>query len=133
MVLSQKFRDRAEPEGRSPDSGFDIQGVSKSITLGTAGNQVRLVPLGSNPHVSEMLGVWAVDRNLFFVSDIHVPRGDVDAPVSERALSECWFASWAVKNLPPDTQVVNSHSPEITTMPRFARYLESSPCREEPP
>lgn len=92
-------------------------------------NRVKLVSMGTGPHAYEMLGVWAVDKNYFFVSDVHVPRSDEDVPSERRAVTECWFAEWAVTNLPPDVRVVNSHSDEVTPVFRLAKYLESDLCK----
>ncbi|MBT8098597.1 MAG: MBL fold metallo-hydrolase, partial [Gammaproteobacteria bacterium] len=128
-ALSQKFAGRLQPDDWPEERDFDIEGIANTVTLGDEDNRVRLMPLGSNPHVFEMLGVWAVDRQLFFVSDIHVPRDEDDAPPADRATSECWFAGWAVENLPPDVQIVNSHSPVITPLARLSSYLESDTCR----
>ena len=96
---------------------------------GDEDNRVRFVTMNDNPHVFEMLGVWAVDRGYFFVSDIHVPRSDDPEPAAHRVETECWFANWAVENLPEDVQVVNSHSPNITPVSRLAQYLESEACQ----
>ena len=84
--------------------------------------------IGENPHVYEMLGVWAADRDYFFVSDIHVARSDADEPGADRAKTECWFAAWAVQNLPPEVNVINSHSDQATPVSRLAMYLESDLC-----
>jgi len=85
--------------------------------------------MGTSSHAYEMLGVWVVDKNYFFVSDVHVPRSDEDAPSEQRAVTECWFAKWAVTNLPPDVRVVNSHSDQETPVSRLAKYLDSDLCR----
>jgi len=92
-------------------------------------NRVKLMSMGTSPHAYEMLGVWVVDKNYFFVSDVHVPRSDEDVPSEQRAVTECWFAKWAVTNLPPDVRVVNSHSDQVTPVSRLAKYLESDLCR----
>ena len=85
--------------------------------------------MGKNPHVTAMLGIWAVDRGYFFVSDVHVPGSDADAPTAARATTECWFARWATANLPPSTIVINSHSSARTPVSRLERYLDSDPCK----
>ena len=103
--------------------------VSDDTIIGTEGNRVRLLPMGPSPHADSMLGVWAVDKGWFFVSDVHVPRSDADAPRAERAATECWFAAWAVNNLPEETRVVNSHSAPQTPVSRLARYLASAECK----
>ena len=90
---------------------------------------VRLISIGSGPHASAMIGVLAVERGYFFVSDIHVPYGDEPAPREDRKRTECWFAEWAVANLPSEVRVVNSHSSVVTPVSRLAEYLESDGCR----
>jgi hypothetical protein len=73
--------------------------------------------------------VHAVDAGYFFVSDLHVPDSDSDRPRSDRALTECWFARWAVANLPPETLVLNSHSAPQTPVSRLENYRQSDACR----
>lgn len=102
--------------------------VTESTTIGGAPQRVQVVPLGANPHAYAMLGVWALDGGYFFVSDVHVPRSDADTPREDRSATECWFAAWAVSNLPPDVRVVNSHSAQETPVSRLAKYLGSELC-----
>ena len=92
-------------------------------------NTVRLLSIGAGPHASASLGVHAVDAGYFFVSDLHVPNSEADTPRIERAATECWFASWAVASLPPDTVVLNSHSTPQTPVARLEKYLQSETCR----
>jgi glyoxylase-like metal-dependent hydrolase (beta-lactamase superfamily II) len=113
------------------ESSIDIIPVAETVTIGEGPQQVRLVPMGSTPHVSAMLGVWAAETEHFFVSDIHVPRSEDDHPSEHRAVSECWFADWAVKNLPQEIKVVNSHSGVVTPGERLSAYLESEICQAE--
>lgn len=107
-----------------------IMPVAEAVTLGSAPNRVKLVAIGPNPHSHAMLGIWALDRNYFFVSDIHVPRSDAESPRAERAGTECWFAEWAVQHLPPEVRVINSHSEPMTPVSRLAMYLEHERCRK---
>ncbi len=90
---------------------------------------VRLLSIGSGPHASANLGVWATERDYFFVSDIHVPSDEHPAPREGREPTECWFAEWAVSNLPPEVRVINSHSSVVTPVSRLAEYLENDGCR----
>lgn len=106
-----------------------VSPVGATVELGGGPNRVRLVPMGHNPHVAAMLGVWAVDRRYFFVSDIHAPGSESDSPRPGRAASECWFARWATANLPQDTVVINSHSSVQTPLSRLERYLDSDLCQ----
>ena len=103
--------------------------VTEAVTLNDPANTVRLVSIGPGPHASAALGVHAVDAGYFFVSDLHVPNSDDDTPRSDRAATECWFASWAVASLPPDTVVLNSHSRPQTPVARLEKYLQSDACR----
>ena len=106
-----------------------VSPLDATVELGNAPNRVRLVTMGESPHVDSMLGIWAVDRDIFFVSDVHVPRSESDAPPDTRAATECWFATWATANLPPRTVVINSHSSIRTPVSRLERYLDSQPCK----
>ncbi|MDH3621825.1 MAG: MBL fold metallo-hydrolase [Gammaproteobacteria bacterium] len=112
------------------DEALDIRTIPirKEALIGSEENRVRLVPMGPGPHADSMLGVWAVDRDWFFVSDVHVPNSDAAVPRPERAITECWFAAWAVDNLPETTRVVNSHSAPQTPVSRLADYLASEEC-----
>lgn len=106
----------------------EVLPVADPLVIGSEPNRVRLMPLGAGPHAYAMLGVWALDKDYFFVSDVHVPRSDADAPSENRAVTECWFAEWAVNKLPPSVQVANSHSTNMTPVSRLAKYLESDAC-----
>lgn len=108
-----------------PD-GVEVKPVAGTVSLGRAPNRVQLVGMGANPHVSSMLGVWAVDGGYFFVSDIHVPRSDSDRPRPGRERTELWFAEWATSTLPADVTVINSHSTIETPMSRLRAYLENT-------
>ena len=113
----------------SVNGAIDVIPVSDPITLDDPVNTVRLLSIGPGPHASASLGVHAVDAGYFFVSDLHVPSSDSDRPRSHRALTECWFARWAVANLPPGTLVLNSHSTPRTPVSRLENYLQSDACR----
>lgn len=106
-----------------------VSPVDTFIDIGGIDNRVRLVNMGSTPHVDSMLGVWAIDRAYFFVSDIHVPSDDSPAPSKDRTASECWFADWAVQHLPSVTMVINSHSSAVTPVSRLQKYLEHPLCK----
>ena len=90
--------------------------------------EIALIPIKTNPHVEDMLGVLVPSERLFFVSDIHVPRGGESKPTAERAGTECWFAEWAVANLPAGTRVINSHSDGTTELAVLAGYLKHPVC-----
>jgi glyoxylase-like metal-dependent hydrolase (beta-lactamase superfamily II) len=107
----------------------DVVPVSDAVTLNDPARTVRLLSIGAGPHASAGLGVHVVDAGLFFVSDLHVPNSDAAVPRSDRARTECWFAAWAVANLPEDTLVVNSHSVPQTPVSRLDEYLQSDACR----
>ena len=113
------------------DTALDIETVpvKKGAIIGDGNNRVQLVPMGPGPHADSMLGIWAVDKGWFFVSDVHVPHSDAPTPRPERAITECWFAAWAVDHLPEDTQVVNSHSVPRTPVSRLTDYLASDACQ----
>ena len=114
------------------DQALDITTtpIDDNTIVGRRKNRVQIVSIGAGPHAESMLGVHAIDRGWFFVSDIHVPRSDAAVPRADRAVTECWFANWAVENLLPETRVVNSHSEPATPVRRFASYLTSDACME---
>ena len=111
------------------DLHVNIIPVEDQLTLMDAVNPVQLMVIPENPHVSTALGVLAVEAGVFFQSDLHVPNSEEETPRSDRAASECWFAQWAVDNLPVDTIVLNSHSAPRTPVSTLARYLESESCQ----
>ena len=117
-----------EPIDRLGSTATNVIPVAESHVIGNEPNRVKLVSMGASPHSYDTLGVWALDKDIFFVSDIHVPRSEADAPEEDRATTECWFANWASSNLPPNVQVVNTHSPTQTSVARLGRYLESDLC-----
>lgn len=107
----------------------NVIAVDGDTVIGRAPNRVRLIEMGPNPHVNAMLGVWAVERELFFVSDVHVPNSDASEPRPGRARTECWFARWATEHLPPSVRVINSHSAIVTPVARLERFLDSDSCQ----
>lgn len=119
------------PKDRLTPRPAKVPPVIDSVTIGSKPNRVKLVPMGAGPHVSSMLGIWALDKNYFFVSDVHVPDSESNTPREDRAATECWFANWAVRNLAPEVRVVNSHSAPITPVSRLAMYLESDLCKDQ--
>jgi glyoxylase-like metal-dependent hydrolase (beta-lactamase superfamily II) len=129
--LEKALNRKEMPSDRLAEKGsaIDIVPIAEAKTLGEGPNRVRLVPLGANPHVDAMLGLWVVDRDYFFVSDVHVPRSEEDAPAPERAATECWFAAEAVALLPETARVISSHSGIVTPVSRLKAYLDSAPCQ----
>lgn len=103
-----------------------IAPIVDEVVLTDSRNPVRLVNMGQSPHVLGSLGVLA--GGYFFQSDLHVPNSDAEEPRADRLKTECWFAEWAVANLPADTVVINSHSQFQTPLSRLERYLESDRC-----
>lgn len=103
-----------------------IKPVVDVVALHDNDHPIRLISLGESPHVEASIGVLA--EGYFFQSDLHVPNSDSDEPRAERAVTECWFAAWAVKNLPYDTTVINTHTLFKTPVSRLDRYLESDLC-----
>jgi glyoxylase-like metal-dependent hydrolase (beta-lactamase superfamily II) len=108
----------------------EITPVHGRLALEDDVRTVELLPLGPGPHVAAALGVWVPEAEVFFQSDLLVPREESDAPRPERARSECWFAHWAVENLPPDAVVLNSHSTTRLPLARLQRYLTSDLCKD---
>ncbi len=122
----------AMPADRLSEQGgrASVNAVAQPIVIGEPPNRVKLMPMGAGPHAYAMLGIWALDKDYFFVSDVHVPRSDADEPGAHRAVTECWFAAWAVEHLPGEVRVVNSHSDTVTPVSRLAAYLESELCKD---
>lgn len=129
--LEQALNSGKMPRDRftSVNGAIDVVPVSDAVTLSDPVNTVRLLSIGAGPHASASLGIHAVDAGYFFVSDLHVPNSDADTPRRDRARTECWFARWAVANLPPETVVLNSHSTPRTPVSRLEKYLQSETCR----
>ena len=113
----------------SMNGELDVVPVSDAVTLSDETNTVRLLSIGAGPHASAAIGVHAVDAGHFFVSDLHVPNSNSDEPRTDRVQTECWFAEWAVANLPEETVVLNSHSAPQTPVSRLAKYLQSPACK----
>ena len=118
----------AMPADRLSEAGDAVQlvPVADTLTLEDADYPVRLLNMGASPHAVSSLGVLA--GGYFFQSDLHVPNSEAPEPRAERAATECWFAGWAIENLPADTVVINTHSTVETPVSRLARYLESPLC-----
>ncbi len=129
--LEQALNSDKMPRDRftSVNGAIDVVPVADAVTLSDPANTVRLLAIGPGPHASASLGVHAVDAGYFFVSDLHVPNSDADRPRSDRVRTECWFAEWAVANLPPGTVVLNSHSAPRTPVSRLENYRQSDACR----
>ncbi len=130
-----EFLEQALNSGKMPRDRFtsvngdvDVVPVSDAVTLSDPANTVRLLSIGAGPHASAALGVHVVDAGVFFVSDLHVPNSDSDKPRKDRVQTECWFADWAVANLPPETLVLNSHSAPQTPVSRLEKYRQSAAC-----
>ena len=131
-----EFLEQALNSGKMPRDRFtsvngevDVVPVTDAVTLSDPANTVRLLSIGAGPHASAALGVHAVDAGVFFVSDLHVPNSNSDKPRKDRVRTECWFADWAVANLPPETLVLNSHSAPQTPVSRLAKYRQSQACK----
>jgi glyoxylase-like metal-dependent hydrolase (beta-lactamase superfamily II) len=109
---------------------LEIVPVDSRVVLADPVNPVEITAIPTNPHVSAALGVWAQAAGVFFQSDLHVPASDQPEPRADRALTECWFARWAVSVLPAETIVLNSHSNPATPVSRLAEYLETPLCQD---
>jgi glyoxylase-like metal-dependent hydrolase (beta-lactamase superfamily II) len=125
-------RDTMPPDRLAGQGGRAvIRPVNGRVRLDDPQRVVELVALPSGPHVNAALGVWVPAAKLFFQSDLHVPRGDADAPREDRSATECWFARWAVNELPDGSEVLNSHSLTRTPAGRLLRYTQHDTCDPE--
>ncbi len=133
--LDQALNAEAMPTDRLSRAGqrVTVLPVEETTILDDPERPVHLKSLGEHPHSDAALGVLLPQQNVFFVSDVHVPRDESDAPREGRALTECWFARWATEHLPSHTVVYNTHSPVTTPVARLAVYIESPACREQAP
>lgn len=129
--LKQALNSEEMPADRLSASGkrAAVTPVGVRLSLYDLKRPVEALPLGKNPHTESALGVWLPKQKIFFVSDIHVPGSDAPQPPENRALSECWFADWAVKNLPDEARILNSHSSQVTTKELMKKWTESEVCR----
>ena len=118
----------AMPPDRLSEASGEVSVIPVAGRLSLASGEVELIVLPKGPHVDTALGVYAKRAGIFFQSDLHVPRSDDDTPRDDRVATECWFANWAVDNLPAGTVVINSHTPPQTPVSRLAKYLESTAC-----
>ena len=116
------------PEDRLGRQGgaVEVIAVTDTLTLDDEDLPVQLINIGESPHVVSSMGVLA--GGYFFQSDLHVPNSSADEPRAERARTECWFARWAMQNLPAGTIVINTHSTFETPVARLVRYLGSPLC-----
>ncbi len=131
--LSAALNRSEMPADRLSAAGGEVEvlGVSDRVRLIDDKNAVELLNIGAGPHVSASLGVWAVDAGYFFQSDLHVPNSEDEVPRSDRFLTECWFARWAVAHLPLETIVLSSHGLIRSPVSPLAAYLKSEACQSK--
>lgn len=121
--LNKALNDPAMPADRLGDDVVEVIPVEDSVGIDDPVIPVKLISIGANPHVRHALGLLVAEAGLFFQSDLHVPSSEAETPRADRLDTECWFAEWAVNNLPGDTVVLNSHSLIGTPVSRLNRYL----------
>lgn len=110
------------------DGRVTVMPVVDRLVLEDERNPVVLHGMGGSPHVSASLGVLAATSGYFFQSDLHVPNSEATRPRADRLETECWFAGWATRHLPPDAVVVNSHSGVHSPVSRLAAYHDGGHC-----
>ena len=130
QFLQSALNAETMPRDRMSELGgkVGVQGVSGTLRLEDPRVPVELRPIESSPHTVASLGVSLPKHDLFFVSDLHVPRSENTAPDPSRAVAECWFANWAIENLGSDVKILNSHSPIETPLRRLHDYVQSEVC-----
>ncbi|MBT8077718.1 MAG: MBL fold metallo-hydrolase [Gammaproteobacteria bacterium] len=114
---------------RPQNAALEVTPVATRLLLDDETRPVELLEIGRGPHVEHSLGILEPKSGYFFQSDLHVPNSEADEPRPDRAATECWFARWAVANLPQHAVVINTHTTIETPLPRLARYLESAACQ----
>ena len=102
---------------------------SGRLALDDPTQPVELLELPPSPHVNAALALWLPRAGYLYQSDLHVPRSQASKPAAARAGTECWFARWAVKNLPDNAVVLSSHTLVRTPIGRLREYLASEPCK----
>ena len=113
----------------SSSHSLGITPVESRIVLNDSQHTIELMDMGSSPHVSSALGIWVRESGYFFQSDLHVPSSDDIEPPASRAATECWFAQWAVDNLPLDTMIMSSHTTRMTPVSRLAERVGTEVCQ----
>jgi glyoxylase-like metal-dependent hydrolase (beta-lactamase superfamily II) len=134
-VEAADFIERALNRSTMPDDRLSMTGrsarvlpVDERIVLPDGERPVELISMGRNPHVDGAVGVYIPSADIFFQSDLHVPRSDAAAPRADRLETECWLAGWATRRLPPETVVHNSHGTVALTVGHLATYLAHDAC-----
>jgi glyoxylase-like metal-dependent hydrolase (beta-lactamase superfamily II) len=130
LMLEAAFNRDAMPVDRLTGQGrrVEISPVAGRVELADDEYPIELVPLAGNPHAQGMLGVWLPSQRIFFQSDLHAPDPGAGAPAPSRAASECWFATWAVDNLPADARVMSAHGAVVTPYNQFVAWRNSAAC-----
>ena len=111
------------------DGSVDVLPVSGQLRLEDDRHAVTLISIGGGPHTDHGLGMLA--GGYFFQSDLHVPGSEAGTPRADRQVTECWFARWAVDNLPESTVVLSSHTLIQTPVTRLENYLDSELCSQQ--
>ena len=119
------------PDDRLSGTGQRVRviGVEGRVVLPDPERPIELLAMGANPHVDAALGVHVPSAQVFFQSDLHVPRSTAVAPRADRLETDCWFAGWATRSLPRETMVHNSHGTVSVSVGDIAAYLDHEGCR----
>lgn len=128
--LAQALNHGAMPPDRLGERRAAVTGIAGNARLEDPVAPVELLAMNGNPHAHDMLGLWLPRQRLFFQSDIHYPSDSGEFPPEARAEVECWFANWAIGNLPEDAQILSSHTPRVTVRRELDAVLRSSRCHQ---
>ena len=127
-------RDSMPPDRlREAGGGVTVTPSGEALILPDDARPIQLLSLGESPHSAAALGVYLPEQGIFFQSGLHVPSSESNVPRADRAATECWFAGWAVRHLPPEARVINTHSTIETPVARLAQYLRSDACSDLSP
>ena len=121
----------------NPDALSGREEVVKSEPVGgekriaDAGNEMRVINVGANPHVEGMLVVWLPRQKLLFQSDLFTPAPLERFPDRARIPVMRWFVDWLdASALVPD-QIRSMHGNGAVT-PQQLDIIRTMPVDENP-
>jgi glyoxylase-like metal-dependent hydrolase (beta-lactamase superfamily II) len=105
--------------------------VGAEKRIADAGNEMRVINVGANPHVEGMLVVWLPRQKLLFQSDLFTPAPLERFPDRARIPVMRWFVDWLdASALVPD-QIRSMHGNGAVT-PQQLDIIRTMPVDEIP-